>query len=190
MNMSNNHNPCLILNADYSPLGVINWQKAITWVFKDISGDTSVSIVNFYKNDSIQSPSISYDLPAVIKLNKYFKFKAHQVSFSRKNVFIRDDFKCQYCGTKYNMGELTYDHVVPKCMWESKREATCWENIVTACVKCNRAKSHNTLQQARMKLLKVPKKPNKSIKYLPVMYHLTKIKSVPDEWNLYLSSYI
>lgn len=190
--MSKTHKNCLILNADYSPLCVIDWQRAMTWYVKYANKNNQhIDIIEFYDDEIVQGVHTSYKLPAVIKLCKFFKFGHCRVNFSRKNVFIRDNYACQYCGKNYHISELTYDHVIPKSAWSQSGSPTTWTNIVTACVGCNRKKGNKTPTEAKMHLLNRPKEPQKSLKYLPIMCHLSNINTdVPDKWNLYISEFI
>lgn len=189
------HKECLLLNADYTPLHIINWKKAIIWYSK-YSRDHkfSIEIVDFYKNDYIQGVSNKkYPIPAVAKTNRYFRFNKQSVNFSRKNLFIRDNYTCQYCNQKFSINELTYDHVIPKSIWDYKQGSpTCWTNIVTACTYCNRKKANKTPKQANMTIQNLPIQPSKNIKYLPITEDLPKIRqNIPDEWLVYLpNSYI
>tara|TARA_B100001094_G_C18179314_1_gene799860 strand:- start:352 stop:921 length:570 start_codon:yes stop_codon:yes gene_type:complete len=182
---------CLILNADYSPIGIVNWQKAMVWAFKLKNNESNIEIVEYY-NDYIIGSNQNYKIPAVIKTSKYFKIHGVAVNFCRKNIFIRDNYTCQYCGVKQPYNVLTYDHVIPKSKWNIKnKSATCWTNIVTACVKCNLKKSNKTPKQAGMRLITKPYEPKKSNKYLPVASHLITIKeSIPTQWNLYIKDFI
>jgi hypothetical protein len=179
---------CLLLNADYSPLSIITWKKALVWSMRD-QHRLSIEIIDFYKNDYIIGVNNKkYPIPAVAKTNKYFRINHHRVKFSRKNLFIRDEYSCQYCGKLGDAGNLTYDHVIPKSLWtRDNGSPTCWTNIVTACINCNRKKGNRTPKQANMPLKNLPIAPNKNIKYLPVSHHLSKIReSIPNEWSIYL----
>ena len=150
----------------------------------------SIEIVDFYKNDYIVGVNDKkIPIPAVVKTNKYFRLKHHPVNFSRKNLFIRDDYSCQYCGLVKEINKLTYDHVIPKSLWRHKHSGspTSWTNIVTACVDCNRKKGSRTPQQANMPLKNFPVAPKKSAKYLPIGTLLFNIRSeIPEEWAVYL----
>jgi 5-methylcytosine-specific restriction endonuclease McrA len=110
------------------------------------------------------------------------------VNFSRKNLFIRDNYTCQYCFERKDINKLTYDHVIPKSRWiKNIGSPTCWTNIVTACVDCNRKKGNRTPKQANMPLKNLPIAPQKSNKYLPIAHWLLKIRSdIPTEWKSYL----
>ncbi len=138
--------PALVLNADFRPmslfpLSLMSWQDTITAVVKD-----HVTVVAEY-DKVIRSPSIEMKLPSVIAVREYVPM-ARRVAFTRTNVFLRDRFKCQYCGDE---GKLTFDHVVPR----SAGGATSWTNIVAACDDCNARKANRTDMQP----MKVPREP-------------------------------
>lgn len=180
---------CLVLNADYTPLTVIGWKKALIWHFKhEYDPSIGVEIIDFYKDDYISGVNNKkYPIPAVVKTIKYFRINNYKVKFSRKNLFIRDNYTCQYCGDTPELSCLTYDHVIPKSSWRNENVSpTTWTNIVTACIKCNRQKGNRTPKQANMPLMSLPIMPHKQVKYLPVVDYLIKIKEIPQEWILYL----
>lgn len=181
---------CLVLNADYMPLAIISWQKAILWSFKnDNNYGINVDIIDFYKDDYIMGTNgKKHPIPAIVKTQKYFRIHHSRIKFSRKNLFIRDNYSCQYCGLKFEPNKLTYDHVIPKSIWiNPNRSPTNWTNIVTACVKCNLKKGNRTPQQANMPLKNLPIMPEKTLKYLPISYAVSKIKNdIPREWTPYL----
>lgn len=185
---------CLVLNADYTPLTIIHWQKAITWSFKhDYNHKVGVEIIDFYKDDHIVGTGgKKYPIPAIVRTMKFFRINHSRVKFSRKNLFIRDNYSCQYCGIKPEINQLTYDHVIPKSLWNNdKQSPTTWTNIVTACISCNRKKGNRTPKQANMPLKDLPVMPQKNLKYLPIVGYLVKMKYIPEEWRIYLpESYI
>lgn len=189
--MRTEHNKCLVLNFDYSPLCVISWKRALVWSIKeDHSLFCGVEIIDFYKNDFIVGTNgKKFPVPAVAKTLKYRKQKNTVVNFSRKNLFLRDNNTCQYCGKNLDNKYLTYDHVIPKSQWnyDQNGSPTNWTNIVTACLNCNSKKGNKTPKQANMPLINLPYKPLKSTKYLPLKTYLTKIKNeIPSEWLIYL----
>lgn len=181
---------CLVLNADFSPLTIISWKKALIWSIKHIeNNNVGIEIIDFYKNDCICGPNgKKFPVPAVAKTARYLRLNNKRVTFSRKNLFTRDDYTCQYCGYKKDMNFLTYDHVIPKSLWiDEYRSPTNWTNIVTACVDCNRKKGRKTPKQANMPLKTLPIEPSKSPKYLPITSFLLRIRDdVPSEWKIYL----
>jgi 5-methylcytosine-specific restriction endonuclease McrA len=191
--MKTENSRCLVLNNDYSPLSIIDWKKAIVWSMKYHEGSgRGVDIIDFYKNDYILcTNNKKYPIPAVVKTRKYFKLYHHYVNFSRKNLFIRDDYTCQYCSKRYDIAQLTYDHVIPKSLWQNPSfSPTNWTNIVTACVSCNRKKGNKTPQSANMPLKNPPKIPHKTQKFLPVSGLLLNIRSdIPLEWSVYLPEF-
>lgn len=187
--MNHKHSKCLILNSDYTPLGIINWKRAMIWSIKHKNSDRGIEIIDFYKNDFILGTNNKkYPIPSIAKTINYFRTKEDNVKFSRKNLFIRDNYSCQYCGSKPGVLNLTYDHVIPKSKWKSiNGSPTCWTNIVTACQPCNRRKGNRTPKEANFKLKNLPIIPKKHPKYLPIAHHLVKIRSdIPPEWFIYL----
>ena len=142
--------PALVLNADYRPLSYYplslwGWQDAVKAVFLD-----RVNIVSEYEH-AVHSPSFEMKLPSVVSLKNYVR-PALYPAFTRFNVFLRDRFTCQYCGSP---SHLTFDHVVPRRLGGK----TTWENIITACAPCNMKKGGRTPKQARMSLMLEPIRP-------------------------------
>ncbi len=118
------HHPALVLNADYRPLSYYPlslwpWQEAIKAAFLD-----RVTIVAEY-DAIVRSPTTEIRIPSVVVLKDYVK-PQKRVAFTRFNLFLRDEFCCQYCGAR---GDLTFDHVVPR----ARGGITSWENVVAAC---------------------------------------------------------
>lgn len=186
------HKDCLVLNADYSPMGIITWKKAMVWAFRYTKTYFSgIEIIEYHTDDYVNGTSKKLKIPAVVKTTRYFKIFNQSVNFSRKNVFIRDNFVCQYCNETFPINKLTYDHVIPRSKWTAKTSPTSWTNIVTACIWCNLKKANRTPTQANMPLQKVPCAPQKSFKYLPLAYQLHTIgKKMPKEWQMYIGDFI
>jgi len=162
----------LLLNITYEPLKIINWKKALTLLFLG-----KVEVLEEYDKE-IHSVSFTIKLPSVVRLLKMIKWTKRPVKFSRQNIYIRDNYRCQYCGKKLSPEELTYDHVIPK----SKGGKTVWENIVTCCPSCNRKKGGRTPEEAGMRLLKKPTRP----KWLPAIRITIGYKDIPQSWRDYL----
>lgn len=157
----------LVLNPDYRPVSVLppsvlSWDEAMN---KISTGD--ISVAETYDDIAVPSASSAFLLPAVLVRNRASKRK-QEVHFSRHNVFMRDAYRCQYCG-KDGQGvelnevdfrirrrtELTYDHHNPR----TKGGKTEWENIVTACTACNSEKGSRTNFRRPLRL---PRKPTYS----------------------------
>lgn len=132
----------LVLNADYNPLSrvplsVWSWQDAVTAVFKG-----KAVVVEEYPLTYVHSEKLTLNVPSVIAL-KEFVFNDAQVRFTRYNIYLRDKFTCCYCNKKFETPDLTFDHVWPRC----RGGKTEWENIATACIKCNQLKNDRTLEE-------------------------------------------
>jgi len=158
----------LVLNANYSPMTVCSAKRAITLYFLD-----KIDVLSNYK-DTIQSPSISLSLPSVIKVKTYIKNHNMAVEISRKNILVRDNNTCQYCGK--HGGSLTVDHIYPKF----RGGQDTWENLVGACKECNQKKGERTPDEANMPLLKIPKRPNR------IHYFQRYVKDRQRDWRPYL----
>ena len=146
--------PALVLNADfrplsYYPLSLCSWQDAVKSVFLN-----RVSIVERY-DKKVHSPTISFKLPSVIALKNYI-MPQRKPAFTRFNVFLRDNFICQYCHNRFYANELTFDHLVPRCL----NGKTSWNNVVSACTNCNLKKGRRLLKFTDMKLFKKPFRPS------------------------------
>jgi 5-methylcytosine-specific restriction endonuclease McrA len=172
------HKLVLVLNQDFSPIGLVDWKDAITLQFKDV-----ITIVDYYEDYVQCTCDRKWPLPAVIALKQYEKIRSN-IPYSKKNVFIRDKLCCQYCGKKFKPRELTVDHVYPRSKWNHKRNGTPthWGNIVTCCFQCNSKKGNKTPEEAGMKLKRQPVKPNGSM-YIKGFGPYTKIQK---EWLPYI----
>jgi 5-methylcytosine-specific restriction endonuclease McrA len=160
----------LILTQGYLPHRIVDWKKAVTLLF-----DQKVEVVQEYEQE-IRSPSIALKMPAVVRLLHGVRHHVKGVKFSRVNVLARDGFTCQYCGVRAHARELTFDHVVPR----AQGGRTTWENIATACTRCNEKKGPRTPEQAGMKLRSVPSRP----RHVPLIHLHTKLGfRVPDAWK-------
>lgn len=136
----------LLLNKDYQPLRVMSWKKA----FIKLYGPTNtVDVVRYYDDFSVKSVSREHKVPAVLIVRSaYVKFKRKVKGAAnyKKYVYVRDEYKCQYCGKHCDRNDLTVDHVIPK----SKGGSNSWTNLVTCCTKCNHAKGDLSCEKARM----------------------------------------
>tara|TARA_B110000503_G_scaffold86091_1_gene131090 strand:+ start:2464 stop:2946 length:483 start_codon:yes stop_codon:yes gene_type:complete len=128
------------------PLSCVEWQEAVRYLVLD-----KVHVVEWYEDWFVRSEHWTTRVPAVIVLKEYQKPKV-TVRMSKRNVFLRDEYICQYCGVRVNDASATLDHVLPI----SKGGKTTWENSATACKDCNYRKADKT----KMKPKSVPYKPH------------------------------
>lgn len=164
----------LVLTRTYEPHRVVPWQRAIVMWF-----DGKVEVLSEYDED-IRSVSLTIKMPAVVRLVSGVRHPRRGVKFSRANVLARDLFTCQYCGRKAHARDLTFDHVVPR----AQGGRTTWENIVTACARCNARKGGRTPEQAKMKLAKAPVRPRE----LPLVFLKLDLGrgGVPEAWKSWM----
>ena len=164
----------LLLNASYEPLKVVHWQKAITlWC------QGKVEIVETHDRE-VRAVSFTFKLPSVVRLLRFVKIKRHldYVPFSRANIYARDSHICQYCNDPHLTSDLTFDHVVPVAQGGRKD----WENIVTCCARCNRRKGGRTPQEAGMRLIRHPRRPDSA----PAIRVTIGLRNAPESWRDYL----
>ena len=163
----------LLLNNTYEPLKILPWQKAIMLYFGD-----KATIIESYDDFDLGTQKFVMQCPAVMVLRKYVNLANKQVTFSRSNVFSRDNYTCQYCSEQPGSNRLTFDHVLPR----SRGGRTEWDNIVACCYPCNFRKADRTPQEARMVLLKEPLQPS-SFASLSKNF---RTSSSPELWDAYL----
>jgi 5-methylcytosine-specific restriction endonuclease McrA len=162
----------LVLSQGYEPIKIVSWQRAITLLFLG-----KVEVIEEYDRN-IKTTSMLIKIPAVVRLLNAFRRHKKPVKFSRVNIYGRDRYTCQFCGERKAIGELTYDHLVPR----AHGGKTTWSNIVTACEECNRRKANRTPEQAGMRLLKPPVQPTA----MPTLVITISKESMPDAWRDYL----
>lgn len=167
----------LALSSNYEPVGVISWIRAVTLIFSN-----KVTTLEEYDHE-IRSPSMSMKAPSVVVYkNSYVGKHKNSIRFSRKNVWLRDEGKCQYCLKHVTFSTFTIDHVIPK----TAGGQTAWNNVVTCCYSCNQKKGNKSLKEIGFKLASIPKKPNR----LPVVDNISdgiyNSDRVPHSWKFYL----
>ncbi|MFZ7124705.1 MAG: HNH endonuclease [Desulfobacterales bacterium] len=140
---------CILLNADYSFLNVVGWRRAICLVAKN-----KVQVLKYAEREIRGVEGLVLKVPAVMRLIHLIRavYRA-RVPFSKKNVLIRDGFKCAYCGTR--TGHLTVDHITPR----SRGGPSTFENCVASCRPCNSRKGSRTPREAGMRLSARPFQP-------------------------------
>ena len=156
----------LVLNADYTPLTIMQLKRAFRLVYK---GKAEVVCS---KGRVISTEKVEYERPSVIRLVKYVYFPYKKVTLSRINIYRRDDYKCLYCGSKE---ELTLDHVHPK----SKGGPNSWTNLATCCMRCNIKKGDSTLEDSGMILSYKPFTPS-------YLFFIHKMDKMNEDWKPYL----
>ena len=160
--------PALVLNRNWQPVNVATVARALVLLWNESARVVDPADYRLYDwadwsrldpargEAFIQAVRQRLRVPEVIVLAGYDRLPEAAVSFSRRNIFKRDHYTCQYCGVQPGGNELTIDHVVPK----SRGGASTWDNCVLACVDCNKRKADRSLAQAGLKLRKPPVRPN------------------------------
>jgi hypothetical protein len=161
--------PVLQLNSSYEPLRIIPARKALTLLTK---GKAVVEV----PTSRMIYPGIY--LPSVIRLRTYRHVPIRLQILSRKNIYLRDGHRCMYCGVFRPSEQLTLDHIFPR----SRGGKNEWDNLVTACHRCNHRKADRTPEEAGMHLIRRP---------LPQSIHtprfmLKALGSEVKEWNRFL----
>ena len=165
------NNPVLVLNQSYEPLNICRVRRAVVLVYQNKA--------EMLENGSgfIHSVNNEFPIPSVIRLASMVR-RPHRADrkLTRLEVFKRDRYSCQYCGKEVR--QLTLDHVIPRF----RGGEHTWENVVSACVACNRRKAGRTPREAGMRLISQPSRPRfTGLLYVPLNY--TQMR---DEWQKYL----
>jgi 5-methylcytosine-specific restriction endonuclease McrA len=157
----------LVLNASYEPLNLTSWKRAIVLVLKGKAEPLEHQPRQIY---------VDLQLPSVIRLRQYVQIPYQEIPLTRRHVFHRDNHRCQYCGIGGD--RLTLDHVLPR----SRGGGDSWENIVTACARCNHQKGNRTPREAGMVLRSQPRRPA-SVLSFEISRHLSQGR---QEWRKYV----
>lgn len=158
----------LILNQDYQPLSVCNVKKSLLLIFLE-----KAELLHDRPDHKIHTITMQYDFPSVIRLRKYARLPFKNIVLTRKNIMKRDGNRCQYCGAS---SDLTIDHVLPR----SRNGKDTWENLVTACNKCNHKKGNRTPSEADMPLRRAPFRPNH------IIFLRDYMGRIEEPWKPYL----
>ncbi len=159
----------LVLNASYEPLNVCTVRRAHVLVYKG-----KAEVIE-HLGKPLRSAAAEFVWPHVIRLLSYVRVpRSVQRKISRRALFARDEWRCQYCGT--DSGKLTLDHVVPR----SRGGESIWENVVTSCAPCNLRKGDRTLDEVGMRLNKQPRPP------APSLFVTLAAPRIPVGWHTYL----
>jgi 5-methylcytosine-specific restriction endonuclease McrA len=159
--------PALVLNRNWQPVNVATVARALVLLWNESARVVDPADYQLYTwadwsrlapradEPVIRTIRQRLRVPEVIALTGYDRLSTAAVTFSRRNIFKRDHFTCQYCGVQPGPEELTIDHVLPR----SKGGTSTWENCVLACLDCNKRKDDRTPEKAGMKLRKPPVRP-------------------------------
>ncbi len=162
--------PVLVLNQSYEPLNICRVRRAIVLL------DRGKAEMLENGTGFIHSASHAFSVPSVIRLAYMIKRPRHERKLTRLEVFNRDQYTCQYCGKETR--QLTLDHVIPRY----RGGEHTWQNVVSACILCNRRKAGRTPEQAGMRLIRQPTPPRGGMPfYIP--YHYLQAQ---NEWQKYL----
>jgi len=159
----------LVLNASYEPLSICDARNAVLLLFGG-----KAMVVASHPEHRIRTVSESFPLPSIVRLTVYVRVEYRHAVLSRKNIFRRDGYRCQYCGR--NDLQLTLDHVIPKSRGGEDR----WDNLITACKPCNTLKGNRTPIEAGMTMLHKPFRPS----HIALMRQ--HFLSISDDWKPYL----
>jgi 5-methylcytosine-specific restriction endonuclease McrA len=146
--------PVLVLNANFEPIHVCNTRRALGLILNN-----KASLVLDGRGE-IKTVSRTFPRPSVIRLDKMIKRPRPTVRLTKREILRRDDFVCQYCGQRVSY--LTVDHVLPRHLGGMHS----WNNLVAACPPCNYRKGGRTIEQAKMRLLRLPTEPPASASYI------------------------
>ena len=160
--------PVLVLNLNYVPINVSTVRRAIILLSKG-----KAELLENHRGE-VRTVSAVVDAPSIIRLVYLVKRPFAPRKLSKKEIFLRDQYTCQYCGKKTQ--ELTLDHVVPR----RQKGAHTWENVVAACSRCNLRKAGRTPEEANMRLKTEPRVPQ------PNPYRILQNRAILDEWRPYL----
>ena len=161
----------LVLNASYEPLNITTWRRATVLMLKGKAESIEEDATHMIWQNTM--------LPTVIRLRKFIHIPYRDIPLTRKNILQRDNHSCQYCGT--SLEKLSIDHILPK----SRGGGDCWENVTTACLKCNINKGDRTPIEAKMTLKSNPRKPISNLGFeLNIQIKAAKYK----EWSKYILS--
>ncbi len=162
------NSPVLVLNQNYQPLNICNARRAIVLL------DRGKAELLENGRGYVRTISQIFPIPSIIRLEHMVKRPFMRRRLSRRAVFYRDGFTCQYCGQTAK--QLTLDHITPR----SRGGSHDWANVIAACIPCNHRKAGLTPKEANMRLLQEPKAPQ------PNPYYLFHHRQILDEWRQFI----
>jgi len=164
--------PVLVLNLNFEPLNVCDTRRAVGLLMM------GKAIIIENGRGEIRTARAAFPRPSVIRLSNIITRPRPRVRLTKREIFRRDDHRCQYCGA--SSSRLTIDHVVPR----HRGGGHNWTNLVTACPQCNRRKGGRLPPEAHMSLLRPPIEPRPTADYLFGRYSREY-----DEWGKYLQGW-
>lgn len=186
--------PTLILNSAWQPISVASVRHAIikvtsglarflddeSYVLYDMEGWMELPVPDGQEGIALPH-NAQMRIPEIIVLKNYDRFPRREVKLTRRNLLVRDGFRCQYTGKVVSASEATIDHVHP----QSRGGRTTWDNVVIASIDANRKKADKTPEEAGMKLLRAPRKPDWSPIYSRFA-RLTATSRIPQSWRKFI----
>jgi hypothetical protein len=180
----------LVLNKAWQPINVLPSFKAICKLYTGKAEVIDPNYMNYdfydwvenwsdlndthdWEDRMLETTQFKFPIPEIIRMNEFKGYVDCSVKFNRKNVYERDQYTCQYCGTRHSSAELNLDHVMPR----SRGGKSNWKNIVVTCISCNSRKADRTPEEAGMPLIRQPFKPQMS------QIHMKVGKSMPKSWE-------
>jgi 5-methylcytosine-specific restriction endonuclease McrA len=188
-----NRNTVLVLNKNWQAVGIKSPADTFAMLMTDTATGLDIRGLDYMVplrwsdwiqlsveegDDFVLTINQKIKIPKVIILSKFDRVPRKRPRFSQKNIWIRDNYTCQYTGKKLRPGEGNIDHVVPR----SRGGSTAWENCVLACKQVNAKKADATPEEAGLKLLKKPESP----KELPMFHYITNKHNI-KEWEIFLA---
>ena len=198
--------PVLLLNRLYAAVRIVSARRAFSLLCKQLAEVIAVEEEGMRTYDFadwcdiadvrreiegdqyrwVKTPRLELPVPPVVRLFSYDKFPKLETKLSRRNIFARDEHRCQYCGQRFRLKDLTIDHVIPRVQGGENT----WENLVCACYKCNAKKGGRTPSQANMQLIRKPQRPkvdpNRKLRVGPVQFRSWKAFLNNAYWNVEL----
>jgi 5-methylcytosine-specific restriction endonuclease McrA len=161
--------PVLVLNSSYEPIRIAEGRDALKLIVKGKARAEEELDIKVYAGIL---------MPSVVRLSLFRRVPRIRVQPHRKNIYLRDGYRCQYCGVRFKAQALTLDHIIPK----AQGGLDTWENLVACCSSCNKKKGAQTPEQAGMPLLQNPWPSS-----IHTSRHLMRLMGQDDpKWSRYL----
>lgn len=162
----------LCLSSSYIPIAPIPWERALVLTLME-----KADLLEVY-DDKVRSPSVEFNVPAVVRLRAYVPRSRRMAKFTKKALCVRDKYECAYCGDKLTPNRITLDHVVPK----SRGGTSSFDNLVTSCYACNYTKGQRTPEEANMPLLRKPFAPT----FFLGIDEGWRYNGMPEQWTTWI----